>query len=77
MAGKAATRKSIGERRARWSSCRKSAWKPPFRTRWSRGGVKTLRETANTGKAGDGKIFVVDVADAVRIRTGGHGKSAL
>ena len=39
--------------------------------------MKTLRETANTGKAGDGKIFVVDVADAVRIRTGEQGEAAL
>jgi nitrogen regulatory protein P-II 2 len=32
--------------------------------------VETIRETANTGKIGDGKIFVLDVAQAVRIRTG-------
>ena len=31
----------------------------------------------NTGAFGDGKIFVYDVADAVRIRTGEHGEQAL
>ena len=30
-----------------------------------------------TGNYGDGKIFVLDVQDAVRIRTGEHGASAL
>ena len=33
-------------------------------------GVTAIRENANTGKIGDGKIFVFDVAEAVRIRTG-------
>jgi nitrogen regulatory protein P-II 2 len=32
--------------------------------------VETIRDTANTGAIGDGKIFVVDVGQAVRIRTG-------
>ena len=32
--------------------------------------VKTIRDVANTDKIGDGKIFVLDVAQAVRIRTG-------
>lgn len=31
----------------------------------------------NTGNYGDGKIFVYDVQDAVRIRTGEHGREAL
>ncbi len=39
--------------------------------------ISTLRESANTGKIGDGKIFVLDVADAVRIRTGETGSEAL
>src|SRR5207253_6397467 len=30
--------------------------------------IKTLTEAARTGKIGDGKLFVYDVADAVRIR---------
>ena len=32
--------------------------------------VNTIRESVNTGKIGDGKIFIIDVAEAVRIRTG-------
>jgi nitrogen regulatory protein P-II 2 len=32
--------------------------------------IDTIREAANTGKIGDGKIFVLDVGQAVRIRTG-------
>ena len=32
--------------------------------------VETIREAANTGQIGDGKIFVADLAHAVRIRTG-------
>ena len=32
--------------------------------------VEVIAEAANTGKIGDGKIFVLDLAQAVRIRTG-------
>ena len=32
--------------------------------------VDTITKTARTGKIGDGKIFVIDVASAVRVRTG-------
>ncbi|MBM3599185.1 MAG: P-II family nitrogen regulator [Alphaproteobacteria bacterium] len=34
------------------------------------GVVEAIQRAANTGKIGDGKIFVLDVAHAVRIRTG-------
>ena len=34
-------------------------------------------ERISTGKIGDGKIFVYDVADVVRIRTGERGETAL
>lgn len=39
--------------------------------------VATICETANTGKVGDGKIFVLPVEGAVRIRTGEVGKDAI
>ena len=39
--------------------------------------VTAIRENANTGKIGDGKIFVFDVAEAVRIRTGETNGDAL
>jgi nitrogen regulatory protein P-II 2 len=32
--------------------------------------VEAIQQSANTGAIGDGKIFVIDVAQAVRIRTG-------
>ena len=39
--------------------------------------VETITETARTGKIGDGKIFVMDVAQAVRVRTGETNNDAL
>lgn len=39
--------------------------------------IKTLADAARTGKIGDGKIFVYDVAEAIRIRNGDRGESAL
>ncbi len=39
--------------------------------------VETITNTARTGKIGDGKIFVLDLADAVRVRTGETGQDAL
>ncbi len=39
--------------------------------------VGTVSNAARTGKIGDGKIFVYDVADAVRIRNGDRGETAL
>ncbi|MBI4970058.1 MAG: P-II family nitrogen regulator [Rhodospirillales bacterium] len=32
--------------------------------------IETIQNTARTGKIGDGKIFVLDIEKAVRIRTG-------
>lgn len=39
--------------------------------------IKVLGYAARTGKIGDGKVFVSTVEDAVRIRNGEHGESAL
>jgi len=39
--------------------------------------IKTLISAARTGKIGDGKIFVYDVAEAIRIRNDDRGESAL
>jgi nitrogen regulatory protein PII len=39
--------------------------------------VETIMKTANTGKIGDGKIFVMQVEEAVRIRTGEKGDTAI
>ena len=39
--------------------------------------VKTLADAARSGKIGDGKIFVYDVVDAIRIRNNDRGEAAL
>jgi nitrogen regulatory protein P-II 1 len=39
--------------------------------------IQTLVKSARTGKIGDGKIFVYDVAEAIRIRNDDRGESAL
>ena len=39
--------------------------------------VEAILEKAKTGKIGDGKIFVTDLADTIRIRTKETGESAL
>jgi nitrogen regulatory protein P-II 2 len=39
--------------------------------------VETIQQAAGTGNIGDGKIFVLDVAEATRIRTGETGEAAL
>lgn len=39
--------------------------------------VDRIRNAANTGKIGDGKIFVFPVEEAIRVRTGETGKDAI
>jgi nitrogen regulatory protein PII len=39
--------------------------------------VETIQQVANTGKIGDGKIFVLDLSESIRIRTGERGPDAL
>ena len=39
--------------------------------------VRVIQEKARTGEIGDGKIFVLPVEDALRIRTGETGKEAI
>ena len=39
--------------------------------------VEVIRKAANTGKIGDGKIFITPVEMAIRIRTGEHGDDSL
>ena len=39
--------------------------------------IDTILQAAKTGKIGDGKIFVSTLDDAIRIRNGEHGESAL
>jgi nitrogen regulatory protein P-II 1 len=39
--------------------------------------IDTILRTAQTGQIGDGKIFVTDLANVIRIRTGETGESAV
>ena len=41
------------------------------------GAVTAINDSARTGEIGDGKIFVSDVTQAIRIRTGEAGSAAL
>ena len=39
--------------------------------------VEAIQRAATTGRSGDGMVFKIPVADAVRVRTGEHGVTAL
>jgi len=39
--------------------------------------AETIADAARTGEIGDGKIFLIPVADVIRIRTGEHGDTAI
>jgi nitrogen regulatory protein P-II 1 len=39
--------------------------------------IQTIMKTAQTGRVGDGKIFVIPVEEVVRIRTGERGEQAI
>lgn len=39
--------------------------------------VETIQNTAKTGRIGDGKIFIIPLEEAVRIRTGEKGSDAI
>lgn len=44
---------------------------------WAEKTVDVISRAAKTGKHGDGKIFVYELTDTVRIRTGQHGPAAI
>jgi nitrogen regulatory protein P-II 1 len=39
--------------------------------------IETIRKAANTGKIGDGKIFVLPIEQVIRVRTGERGEEAI
>jgi nitrogen regulatory protein P-II 1 len=39
--------------------------------------IEAIQQAAHTGRIGDGKIFVSDIAEAIRIRTGERGSEAI
>ena len=44
---------------------------------WAERVVAKIQESANTGKLGDGKIFVFPIEEVIRVRTGERGKEAI
>lgn len=41
------------------------------------GAIEAIQKAAHTGRIGDGKIFVSDIQDVIRIRTGETGEEAI
>lgn len=39
--------------------------------------VEAIQQTAQTGRIGDGKIFIIPVEEAIRVRTGERGSEAI
>ena len=39
--------------------------------------IEAIQQAARTGRIGDGKIFVTDIHDVIRIRTGERGEDAV
>ncbi|NJO18135.1 MAG: P-II family nitrogen regulator [Thioploca sp.] len=39
--------------------------------------IDSIKKSANTGKIGDGKIFIINIEQAIRIRTGETGTDAI
>ena len=39
--------------------------------------VEAIQNAAHTGRIGDGKIFIVPIEDAIRVRTGERGREAI
>ncbi|WP_016839419.1 P-II family nitrogen regulator [Ureibacillus thermosphaericus] len=39
--------------------------------------IEVIQRTCKTGSVGDGKIFIIPVEEAIRIRTAEHGKEAI
>lgn len=39
--------------------------------------VEAIQQAAHTGRIGDGKIFITNIEDAIRIRTGERGRDAI
>jgi nitrogen regulatory protein PII len=39
--------------------------------------VEAIQKAANTGKIGDGKIFIFSIEEVIRVRTGERGKDAI
>ena len=77
MVARRAIPNSIAAPNTSSTSCPRSrsrSWSP---TTWLAAVVEAIQTAARTGKIGDGKIFVSDVVDVIRIRTGETGAQAV
>ena len=77
MAGKKAKARFIVALNIPFISYRKSKIEFAVSAKMAGKAVETIKEASTTGKIGDGKIFTLDLQDAVRIRTSETGESAL
>ncbi len=77
MAARKATRKSTEAWNTRWTCCPKVKIEMVVTDDRSAEVIQTVVRSARTGKIGDGKVFVYDVAEAIRIRNDEHGDGAL
>jgi len=76
LGGNAATPKSIGRRVPR-RVCAKTKIEIAVDDALAERVIEAIINTARTGKVGDGKIFVFDLEQVVRIRTGERDASAI
>ncbi len=71
------TPSSTGARSTRSTSFPRSSWRSWSPTSVVSKVVETIIAAAKTGSIGDGKVFVLPVEEAVRIRTGERGEDAI
>ena len=77
MDGRRVTRRSTGVRNIRVDLLPKVKFEMAVPDARLEEVLAALTEAARTGKIGDGKIFVFEMLDAIRIRNGDRGESAL
>ena len=77
MAGRRDTARSIAAPSTPWIFLPKIKFEIVIADDRAQRAVEAILEKAKTGKIGDGKIFVTEVEEAVRIRTGERGAEAL
>ena len=77
MAARRATPSSIGAPSTSWTSCPKIKIEVVITDDQLPAAMEAIQSAARTGRIGDGKIFVSEIIDVVRIRTGEGGAAAI
>ena len=77
MAARKATKRSTAARNTRSTFCPKVKFELVVSDARAEEVIDTIAKSARTGKIGDGKIFISDVLDVIRIRNGDRGDAAL